>query len=112
MANPEKLKTLIDKINWLYKSFEENDSFKTETSRQKFFELSVYPNPANELLNINVYGFIQSNDVMLITDLSGKELHRIKPSNRNQLDISGLSSGTYLINYLGNNNKTIKFTKQ
>lgn len=34
MANQEKLKTLIDKINWLYKSFEEND-FKNISSLEK-----------------------------------------------------------------------------
>jgi len=61
--------------------------------------LNIYPNPANEILNTNVYG----NKV--IYNLLGKEMISTK---QKLIDISSLSSGVYFITY---KNKRVKFIK-
>lgn len=57
--------------------------------------LTVYPNPANDILNISFDGNIQS---IRIFSLEGKEvkIHEMNESERN-LDISQLTSGIYFL---------------
>ncbi len=59
-------------------------------------KLSVYPNPAKRLINIECP---QNNIQKLrITDISGKEmLSKTKPQQKEQIDLSGFGSGIYLI---------------
>lgn len=56
-------------------------------------EITVYPNPANDILNINSKEKIKS---IVIYDLSGKRLKTPRPTNK--VDVSTLPVGTYLIN--------------
>jgi len=70
-------------------------------------ELTIYPNPATNILNIT-----GSYDSFSILDLSGKNIVVSKISNT-QLDLSSLESGIYLISFLQNGTySTKKFIKR
>lgn len=64
--------------------------------------LSVYPNPFNSLLNINV------NGIVTIIDINGKIIKTESVIN-NKIDFSTIENGLYFIKY---NSQTIKILKQ
>ncbi len=69
--------------------------------------LLVYPNPANEKLTI---GRGLKEAIYTITDLPGK---LILQSNSNEIDISELSPGIYIVNCKsGGSLRSAKFVKQ
>ncbi|MFA6806283.1 MAG: T9SS type A sorting domain-containing protein, partial [Bacteroidales bacterium] len=73
--------------------------------------LSIYPNPTNSILNINLSEngneFPNSNYELRIANMMGKEVYN--SSYKNQINVSNLSSGVYIF-YLINKetNQTIK----
>ena len=62
--------------------------------------LNVYPNPADDLLNISWYEFF---DEYFISDLSGRVLQRGN-QKISSLDISTLANGYYILTFKGNGN--------
>ncbi len=57
--------------------------------------ISIFPNPANDFLNINSELNIES---ISIFDISGKEVINIKSaSNNNEINVSNLKSGVYFV---------------
>jgi PKD repeat protein len=77
------------------------------------FELKMYPNPVNSLLNIELSP-IRKEMVITLTDVNGKQLKkvRIQPdylSSLHQIDVSELSKGIYYLNI--SNSETSKTTK-
>jgi len=59
-------------------------------------DVSLYPNPANDLLN--VYNAKNSTSLMVISDLAGKTVLRSQVnSGQNQLQLTNISSGVYLV---------------
>lgn len=65
-------------------------------------ELSFYPNPANHILNIS------SADKIIITDITGKQVHNADTRNQSQIDISQLNKGIYFISLIKNQNTTVR----
>ena len=65
--------------------------------------VSIYPNPVKDILNINVKDF--SGDVSVkIIDINGREVYGQKITNFNSLntiDLSSLASGIYVLNIQG-----------
>jgi uncharacterized delta-60 repeat protein len=55
--------------------------------------LSIYPNPANNVVTINV----NQNTIVSILNLQGKVLDQIAVGKGQQIDVSHLSSGVYFI---------------
>jgi len=77
-------------------------------------ELSIYPNPATDLLNIKMGGSNVIN-VIEIVDLNGRQILNRTFDNviEAQIDVNDLSSGMYLINISsGDKSVTKKFLKQ
>ena len=74
--------------------------------------LSIYPNPANEILFIKTNSNIESC-IFEIYSISGVLVNQYTLYN-SSIDISGLASGVYYLKISSNNNKTenIKFLKQ
>lgn len=71
-------------------------------------ELSIYPNPANNLLNIQSSTQIQSVEVL---NIQGQLI--IKEGNVNQINVSSLTNGVYMIRIATNNGvKVQKFVKE
>lgn len=96
-------------------NFTETETYIMHIASESEIELesddivSFYPNPANEILN---FYNISKNAVILICDLSGKQILNQINSN-NQIDISSLSNGIYIIKIIGNSvTITEKFVKQ
>jgi hypothetical protein len=79
-----------------------------------FDHFSIYPNPANNEINIEVLTPF-TNSRVIIRDLSGREVHGsiMQGASRRTIDISHLSKGVYLIEITDNssNPKYIKFMK-
>ncbi|OUS02063.1 serine protease [Flavobacteriales bacterium 33_180_T64] len=79
---------------------------------EEFFEFKVYPNPAVNILNIQIPS-VNENTTLTIYDILGKtilEQNMIQPSS--QLDVSSMSSGVYILSFQsGEASKTFKFIK-
>ena len=75
-------------------------------------QASVYPNPANNLVNV----VLQNNmiDNITVTDLMGKTVQsQTGNGNAVKMDVSGLASGMYLLKVQsGGSEKTVKLIKQ
>jgi frataxin-like iron-binding protein CyaY len=71
------------------------------TSTNEIWEkhgITCYPNPANEVLNIKLTGTIQSDMMISIFDMQGKEvIHTQIYVLQHQIDISQLAEGTYIL---------------
>src|SRR5690606_5652636 len=74
-------------------------------------EISLYPSPARDLLNIRTNGNL-AGSLATITDLTGKEVahHRLMQPT---IDVSQLASGLYLLKVEGSSGTRIaKFLKE
>ena len=59
--------------------------------------IDIFPNPATNVLNVNITGYSGNNDI-LVFDINGRLVLKNKTSSINsQLDISKLPSGSYLV---------------
>ena len=67
-------------------------------------KVSIYPNPAKNTLQINA-GNASINSVT-ITSLEGKQV--LKTANTNQVDVSNLAAGIYLVKVSGEHFETVK----
>jgi hypothetical protein len=67
--------------------------------------LSVYPNPAKDLLNINFPTQTKETDILSIKDMTGKEVYRTFKFNveNNQINFN-LIAGSYLVEYISDEN--------
>lgn len=59
-------------------------------------KVKLYPNPANETLYLQ--GFNNSNTVVNIYDLYGRTVGVYKINSNGEIDLSTMSSGTYILN--------------
>jgi hypothetical protein len=88
------------------------DALSTNNVFTKNNNITVYPNPANDKLNIE-FDETTKNVSFSIADLSGKTIISSTLINSSSIDISGLNIGMYLLNIDTNNGtKTVKFIKQ
>lgn len=65
----------------------------SETASQSLESVKIYPNPAKDILNIDLPTHVKSFSFEL-TDLSGRSL--LHSENETKVNVSGLSTGTYL----------------
>ena len=79
--------------------------------KNNLLEISIYPNPASNRLNISAQSTIKS---AAIYNLLGKEVMNLEINkNSESIDVSNLASGMYLIKYsIDNAIGTAKFIKQ
>jgi hypothetical protein len=75
-------------------------------------EMTVQPNPAREVLTVNLYGI--KDGLIRVTDLSGRTVTTVAVSGSvAKVDISQLAPGTYFVRYVnGEISKTVTVTKQ
>jgi surface protein len=96
---------IVDKDGSISFSEIKSVSIKPSTS------IIIYPNPANDFVNILGNGIQQ----IIITDISGKELFKktTNHSAKETINIANLNSGIYFIETISNGNKTVqKIIKQ
>jgi hypothetical protein len=63
--------------------------------------ISIYPNPASDLISIRFDGTSYSRGIVYLTDLSGKVLLSRKIDNKNdhqfELDVNSINPGMYIL---------------
>jgi hypothetical protein len=69
----------------------------TSIAKTRNNELSLYPNPASDVLNIRLPGSGFNNAEAIIRDISGKELSRTVIESNSPINISSLPKGIYSI---------------
>ncbi len=76
-------------------------------------QISLYPNPATDFLNINIINSLGTNEINLFT-INGKLLQKQTTNNSNsKIDLTNLSPGTYIIRIKsGNYNYQQKIIKK
>ena len=79
-----------------------------------FSDINAYPNPAKELLNIELNLLKNATVVLFVTDISGKEVAQIA-NNENQVgkrnyqwNVDGLQNGIYFLNIKTDNTLQVK----
>ncbi|HEX7412921.1 MAG TPA: T9SS type A sorting domain-containing protein, partial [Bacteroidia bacterium] len=73
-------------------------------------EVSIYPNPAKDVLNIECL-MVSANNTLVITDMLGNAIyHATFTTQHNTIDVSDLQSGMYFIE-VGGIRKTIAIAK-
>ena len=77
------------------------------------FDIIGYPNPATNILTVEIKGVIADNPVIQLTDVTGKVLLTTIPANNKVvISLADLAAGMYFINYSDNLNKrTLKVNK-
>ncbi|HBY21288.1 MAG TPA: hypothetical protein DEG71_09850 [Clostridiales bacterium] len=106
----------------MYSNFSAIQQFETlenknnkESNTDKFsvlnsqFSINIYPNPANDILNITTTASNAKNLTVDIYDIYGKLIMKEQLIDNLQLDIKHLESGIYFIKI---ENQTLKFIKQ
>ncbi|MAN01519.1 MAG: hypothetical protein CMI36_02730 [Owenweeksia sp.] len=75
--------------------------------------IHVYPNPVGDYLNLSVPAEMGNGEVEIV-NLTGQVVQRMDWSTKtNKLEVSGLESGIYLLNFISDNqNYTVKFIKK
>jgi len=62
-----------------------------------FAEISLFPNPSADFINIKVSNINEPVKEVIINNINGKLVKRIDGQLKNQIDISELSPGTYVV---------------
>lgn len=79
-------------------------------------ELAVqaYPNPVTNKLNLTFHGDIQPSAQIVLSNMEGKEILRIRITNATQeINMANMSKGVYLLRYTnGNKQQAMKIVKQ
>ena len=85
----------------------------TSISALNFTSTNIYPNPATDKLFVDLKIEANDNYSIIISDISGKKLSSQKATMHNEMDISMLHSGLYLINIISANTQQCigKFSK-
>jgi subtilisin family serine protease len=79
---------------------------------EEFFEFNVFPNPATDILNIQIPS-INETTTLTIYDMLGKTiLEQTITSSSKQLDVSSMASGLYMMSFQsGKASKVVKLIK-
>ena len=77
-----------------------------------FQEVSVYPNPVTDIVNIRIAGN-KKGEVFSISNLAGKQVLTGKLEDEiNSVDLSGLNSGLYFVQLGTGKRQTLKLIKE
>lgn len=92
--------------------------FSTKPLSNKQFNklnVSIYPNPATDILNIQSEELFPDNTTAIIYDVAGKRVLNtvLQNSNFNKINVSNLSSGVYILQIDNQNgSQSLKFIKK
>ena len=71
-------------------------------------DFAIFPNPAHSSINLNIKTLIGAGNIM-VTDLYGKQVKTQALSmGSNNVDVSSLSKGFYLVSIITSEGKTTK----
>lgn len=70
--------------------------------------MSVYPNPVREKVYVELAGTRGKDASIKLLDITGKTLKRVNvTSNKQEIDMTGLRSGIYILEYADNDRKSV-----
>jgi hypothetical protein len=92
---------------WMMDDFLINDIWEGIDEIQNIDMVDVYPNPANDQLNIKTDRFYHSQSVQL-ANYQGQLLYEDKDFNGNPIDITHLPDGLYYLKYANNEGYAVK----
>jgi len=85
------------------------DQFGTGIPEYPESVLRLYPNPANQMLNVELDGMENPQGVITVMDMAGVVVHAQECySMVTQLDVSRLKSGIYVVVFRNGNGKIVK----
>ncbi|HHH53943.1 MAG TPA: T9SS type A sorting domain-containing protein [Bacteroidetes bacterium] len=82
-------------------------SFCTEADNNEITKQIIYPNPANNELNINLGNVTESMIVEIYNTDGKKVIYKKISTSRGKIDISDVQSGVYFVNILKDNGEAI-----
>lgn len=88
-------------------TFTEGNVTSTDIITSNDLKLKVFPNPANNYIQIDA---AEKDLNVAVFDIQGMLISKGEYQNNQAIDISGLRAGTYLVQV--NNHSTIKFIKK
>lgn len=92
-----------DSSSWVSTPFNTYETSVGNISGNNGFAVSVFPNPAKDLLTIQIDGVMKGKGTITVYDLSGKLVRRVElASGKSQVNISDLRAGMYLLQYTDN----------
>ncbi len=99
----EEYSYCVYQFNPLWKSISGNNkdnSFEEKANNAGKMQLSVYPNPADNILYIELYNLPKTPVDYILYDMQGKQLSRGNfNSRKHEMDISSLSTGVYFLHF-------------
>lgn len=103
----------VSTSDWATASFKTFPVSVATTSNEDAY-IEAYPNPVKGTLSINVYGLIEGNAAITITDINGKVLRQLPVNTaKTSIDMSDFASGLYLLKYTDDHrSETVRITKQ
>ncbi|MBM78924.1 MAG: lysyl endopeptidase [Crocinitomicaceae bacterium] len=87
----------------------------TSINNSEIFSAFLYPNPANESLNISLINSSKPNCELIIYDINGQKVLNtiINPSSQNNINIKELNSGYYIVKLVEGQSLTwLRFIKK
>jgi hypothetical protein len=95
-------------INWLKLTLSSQKSAALAVNESVEASINVYPNPANNKITVELYEFTV-NTPLMIFDLTGKQvLNKQISSQSEQVDISDLKPGVYIVRINSMSQRLIK----
>ncbi len=87
---------------------------KVNNSKDTEVQARIYPNPANNRLNIELYGKTNNMARLVVTDITGKvRWSSFAGENSYSIDLASFAPGIYELRYTGDRNTTVqKFIKK
>lgn len=75
--------------------------------------VNLYPNPAKDILNVELSGSFSSKAMLYITDVAGKVMKVVNVTdNKTIVDVKALTNGVYFVKFVdGDNTNIMRFTK-
>jgi len=78
-----------------------NSAYAGMNEVSTFNTISVYPNPANNAININLPQSITNESSLIITDILGNTVYKQICNDNNSIDVSGWNNGMYFYQVTG-----------
>ncbi len=87
-----------------------NENLSTITFEALKNSITLYPNPASNQINVVITDLIPNENIKIYNQLGQLVLEKI-PANENAINVSSLTSGTYILSYNQLSKKIIILTK-
>lgn len=99
--------------DWSILEFVTNPPLGINNINNDAVSMSLYPNPAKEILNVEISGRYSNNAVVYITDVAGKVMSVANiTGSKMAIDVKSLTAGVYFVKFAdGDNTSMMRFTK-